>query len=484
MAQRFAWLTQATLYKYRFFIGYMLIVAVVLVTLLVDINTLPNGISQAEMDSAVASINTTSAAPLSGLVNLPFHLVQKVSISLLGLSRLSLVIPSIIFGVATLVLFWLTIRHWFRESTAVVATLVAATTIPLISMIRSGTPEIMLPFWTILFIFASVRFLINREKAFRWKLTIAIAGIGLIYTPYGIYSLVAFLISGILHPHVRSRIRHVPPTRIVILSGIILLGLIPLALAIIHDPSLIYTLTGLDHIAYMPQDLLANALRALHIYGNFTNNSIDGTIVTPAFNIATIALMLLGLFRLIQTHHTARSYALLIWTAVTTFIVLFITQSQSIILMPSLMLLAIGITALISEWYTLFPHNPYARLAGLIPLSILFIGIATGNLAHYFYTFRYIDTPAYSASLSAVKRSIVTEGTRHTTLVTDATTRDFYAILNRRYKNLTVTTATPPTVEQPTFVLPTVGVPYASPPSRIFVTSSQNNNIVLRVYRP
>lgn len=485
MTQRFSWLKQASLYNFRFVIGYGAIVLIVLVTLLVDINSLPNGISQAEMQSAVQSTDISLKLPqYDWLINAPYHVLQKLSISALGLSRLSLVLPSIAIGVLTLLLFWLTIRHWFKKSTAVIATLVTASTIPFISMLRTGAPDIMLPFWTILFLFAGVRFLINREKGFRWKLLLVVATAGLLYTPFGIYSFLAFVVGGIFHPHVRSRLRHVKRVRLLLLT-VIFIGLIaPLLVALAHMPTMFYTLTGLDHTTLSPQRIVENLLHAIYLYGNFSTSTLAGTYITPAFNVASVVLMLLGFMQLVRNHHTAQSYAILTWFGISVVVALLVSQSYAVVLMPVLMLLANGIRTLINEWYELFPRNPYARLAGLATLSVLFIGITTGNLSHYFHTLRYVDSPAYNASLSAVKRSIVIEGNRPMTLVTDVETADFYRILTRSYPNVSVTSTAPQTISQPTLVLPNVASAYDKAPSRIFVTFTKQNSVVLRVYRP
>lgn len=478
-------LGQITLYKYRFVLGYGFIIMLLLAVLLIDVNSLPNGISQDEMDSAVTSMRLQPSTSAEWIINAPHHLLQQLSIDTFGLSRISLVIPSLFFGVLAIILFNLTIRRWFSHSISIIATIIAATTAAFMLVARSGTPEVMLPFWTVLFIFAGVGFLVNREKGFRWKLLIVLAAVGLLYTPYGIYTLLSCLIGGIIHPHVRSRLKNVRPTRLAILAGLGFAALIPIIISAVKDPSIIATLTGLNSLPQSLDQIRMNLANMIGLYLDFSNSRIVDTYIAPIFNIASLALMLLGAFRLVQHHHTARSYVMTAWLSVIALTMIILNQSPHLAFMPSMFLLAFGIKALVDEWYILFPRNPYARFAGLIPLGILLVGIAFSNLTHYFYSFRYTPSSSYSASLSAIKQSVKLEGNRDVTVVTSEPTKSFYEILKKDYPKLTITNQLPEKITQPTLVLPNISSGYnGKSPSRIAVTWNQNDNVVLRVYRP
>lgn len=485
MASYKSLISQITLYKYRYFLGYTVIVALMLIVLVIDINTIPNGISRAEMDSAVISMHLNPMESLSWIVNAPHHVIQRIAIESFGLSRFTLIVPSLIFAILTIIFFNMTIRRWYSGGIAVISTMIVSTSAAFMLLARSGTPEIMLPFWTVLFVYAGVGFLINHEKAFFWKILIVLSSIGLIYTPYGIYTLIACAIGGVAHPHVRSRLRHIKPTRIVILAVIGLIGIVPLVIYALQQPSQFVALIGLDHIPSSIDQLRSNAANIASLYLDFTNSRVVGPYITPVFNIASVALMLFGVFRLAQKHHTARAYVMLTWVGVTALVMVILNQSPQISLMPAMFLLAFGITTLINEWYELFPRNPYARLAGMIPLGILLFGISGSNLTHYFNSFRYTPSQAYSASLSAVKQSVKLEGNRSVTVVTDTDSKPFYEILRKDYSNLTVTDQLPSKISSPTLVLPSVSSVYPDKsPSRVFVTWTKDHNVVLRVYRP
>lgn len=484
MVFRASWFHQATLYKFRYILGYGFVIALLFFVIVADVSNIPNGISSAEMKQAVSSSSLHFSLDFSWVVNLPYNFIQKVSVEAFGLSRLSLVLPSLIFGVATIVVFSLTMRHWFRHSVAVVATIIAGTSVPFISMLRSGQPDIMLPFWTILLLYGAVRLLVKRDHAFHWKLLIVAASLGLLYTPYGIYPLLAIFGSALFHPHVRSRLRHIKPYRLAILAGMFVLGLVPLIICLNAKHDMIPALTGSDLIRESLSHLRDNAAHVYDLYLNISKNGFSGTQVIPIFNLATLALALLGFLKSIRDRYTARSYVLLSWILVTVATTFFMPSVMALTFLPVLLLVAIGINALITEWYGLFPRNPYARVAGLIPLSVLFLGIATGNIAHYFNNHNHISNPYFSQSLPAIQSALVTEGNHAVILVTSPDEVAFYKLLQKEHHYLTVTQTLPQNTSVPTFVLPNAEETFALTPSRIVTSAIKDESATLRIYRP
>ena len=87
------------LYKHRFGIGYFLLFAAFLALLILLPMITPNGLSEAEIESAITSNNVSVDSVMSGeVVDLPYHALQKVSIKFLGLNPYALKLPSIIIG--------------------------------------------------------------------------------------------------------------------------------------------------------------------------------------------------------------------------------------------------------------------------------------------------------------------------------------------------------------------------------------------------
>lgn len=483
MAFRPAFMQQATLYKFRFAIGYVLVFVALLVVLTLDIRELPKGISLGGMNTVVTSMQLNFHDSFNWVVNAPYHLLQKLSVTTWGLERLPAVAPSIFFGSITIIVFFLTMRQWFRESVAVVTTLTAVTTGPFITMVRSAVPDVMLPFWTIILLYAAVQVLVKQEKAFIWKLTVVIAAIGLAYTPFGIYTLLAFAVGGALHPHVRSRIRRIRLHRKIILISLGLVGLAPLVLYLIWHPSAIVTLSGIDIFSAS----IAHFSETLGVFYtsfiNFTQSGFVGIYIAPAFNIATLCLILLGFFRCVKDRHTTRSYVILSWVILTLPAAVLAPTSQQIILIPALLLLAIGSETLVVDWYKLFPRNPYARIAGLVPLTVLFVTIAATNVTHYFYSHQYIVNPVYRNSLSSIRETLNNHQKQPLLLVTDQSTEAFYSLLKREYDSLSVTATPPDTLSVTTMVIPEVTTSFGTP-STILTSARSEDSVTLRIYAP
>lgn len=477
-------LQQATLYKFRYVLGYGFIIVLLLFIINADIANVPNGLNQAEMQQAVTSTSMHLSWDMGWAFNGVYNFVQNLSIEAFGLSRLSLVMPSVFFGICTIALFSLTMRHWFRDSVAVVATVITMTSAPFMMMMRSGTPEIMLPFWTMLLLYGSVRLLVKKEKAFAWKLLVVIASVGLLYTPYGIYALAPVIISAFFHPHVRSRFRHIKRVRLIALGSISAVLLVPLGIYVATHPSHIQILLGLDNLREGLLHTRQHLSQLYATYFNFMKSGFVGVQIVPVYNLATVVLALFGLLKSVRDRFMARSYVLLAWTAVTAVIVLLIPEAVAITFVPVSLLVAIGIDTLIVEWYRLFPRNPYARIAGLIPLTILFLGIASGNISHYFDTYNHVTNTSFSQALPAIKKSLVMEGDHTVVLVTTKEDSAFYSILKKEFRYLTVTSETPATTTTPVFIMPNTGKTLAVAPSRIVTSERADEGAVLRIYRP
>lgn len=478
-----SFIQQATLYKFRFVVGYALVLAFLVVILTIDIKILPEGVSLRGMETVVTSMHLSPNISLDWVINAPYHLLQQLSISLLGLDRLSIVLPSLIFGVLTMVLFLLTMRQWFSESVAVVTTLIALTSGPFITMVRGATPDSMLPFWTVLLLYAAVKVLVKQDKAFVWKVLVAIASVGLLYTPFGIYPLLAFTVAGSLHPHVRSRVRRIKLHRKLILLGIFLAGITPLILHAIWHPESLLTLIGLDAFRASLADF-QETLRVLYAsFINFTHSGFVGVNIAPAFTIAALCLMLLGFLRCLKDWHTTRSYVLLIWAGISLPVIILAPHEQQTILMLAMLFLAIGSETLIVEWYKLFPRNPYARIAGLVPLSILFVTIATTSVTHYFNNHRHIDNPVYRPSLAAIRQTLDANPDKPLLLITDEPTVAFYSLLSREYDQLTISSTAPDKLTMKTAVTPEAGVTFGRP-SIILTSAHRGDAAVLRIYTP
>lgn len=434
-------ITELTLYRYRYIVGYSLFFILLIVLLVIAGFFIPGGITKAEEASTVTSMNIAFRPPFNlPIVDLPYHLLQKASVSFLGLNDIAIKLPSLILGLISGVALFFLLRTWFRPNIAILSGIVAITASQFLIVVQSGTPTITLFFWSIILLLAATYLSRSRKFGLFWKVTFAITAALSLYTPLSIYVLGAMLLSAILHPHLRSTLKNMSRLKVLFALFVGSVLLVPLIARLIRIPSTGLVLLGVNDIDWSIGTLWANAQSLAQSMFGFAVPTIGPESVTPLYGMPVIALVLLGLFRILADHHSARTYAIAIWLIPIAFILVFQPDLTPIAFVPFVLLLAIGIEALIREWYGLFPHNPYARIAALIPLAILIGGIVFTGIARYENSFRYNSDVAryFSHDLSLVKGYLKGDG-NNTTLVVPKSEKEFYAFLNREYPGMTIT---------------------------------------------
>jgi hypothetical protein len=110
----------------------------------------------------------------------------------------------------------------------------------------------------------------------------------------------------------------------------------------------------------------------------------------------------------------------------------------SVMFIPLLLALATGLSALLRMWYTLFPLNPYARIAGLLPLIVLVLSLTVFGVARYEYGYRYTPdiVDHYSNDLQLLPKN-------PTTIVVSSGEKPLYTALSNYNKQLQVTEKPP-----------------------------------------
>lgn len=394
------------LYRWRYVIGYSFIGLFLAGLLLFAGVFLPGGISQAEMDSVVRSASISFSDPSTlAITNLPYYLFQAGIFALFGVSSLTIKLPSLIIAFLTAVGLILLLRRWFKPNIAVLASMIAIATGQFLFLAQSGTPSILYLFWPIALLLLGTQ--VTRVKKFRyfWKIIFAITAALSLYTPLGIYPLIAVALAIIFHPHLRTVLRHLRKARLAVVISIFLVLIAPLIWFISTTPQLGVTIIGVSAPSW-PPNLSANSFTLLQQYFIFWEPS-SGTLMTPVFGLGSALLIALGLYRLIRTRETTRSYLIIFWIACLIPVLLVNPSFTSVTFVPSVLMLAAGLTSLISYWYRLFPLNPYARISGLVPIILLVGVLMTTGLARYIYGYHYSPdvAPRFSSDLTLLPKN-------------------------------------------------------------------------------
>src|SRR3546814_8074549 len=96
----------------------------------------------------------------------------------------------------------------------------------------------------------------------------------------------------------------------------------------------------------------------------------------------------------------------------------------SVTFVPLVLLLTSGLEGLVGYWYRLFPRNPYARIAGLLPLIILVVALVISGLDRYAYGYYY-----QPATVSHFSHDLSLMPKKHERLVVTQDELPFYPVV-------------------------------------------------------
>ncbi len=411
------------LYRYRFTIGYCLL-GLAFIGLLFGLPLISQtGLSDAEIASATGSYYLSfDAVPNGDLIDLPYRLLQKVSIMIFGLSAYAIKLPSIIIGLFLGLLLILLLNRWFKSNVSLLASCLVVLSTPFLFLAGSGTPLIMLVFWPVLLLWLGSK--IQGEKkpkplyCFLFALTLLFA----IFTPYMLYFAIFCVLFVFSQPHLRFIVKSLPKFPLILVGLIILSGISALITNIIMHPD---TIMGL---------LFAKSFDLSYFFGNIMagfspvfawKGAVVSTFLAPLISLPMFALALVGLFSTTKGFFASRNSIATLLIIFTIIITGFNPDAVVFIILPLAILVAHGLKYLLEKWYGLFPENPYARVAAIIPLAVLFGVMILPGLLQYVYGYRYNPsvTQAYNYDLKIVQDNLTNE-----TLVVDKN-YDFYKIL-------------------------------------------------------
>ncbi len=380
------------LYRWRYVIGYSLI-GILLAGLLVAAGLyVPGALSQAEMNSVVRSESLSLSNPTTwAMANLPYYAFQAGVFELFGVSTFTIKLPSLILALASAIGLIVLLRRWFKPNIAVLASLIAVSTSQFLFIAQLGAPSILYIFWPVVLLVLATQITRVHKLRFVWKILFGVSAALSLYTPLGIYILLAIGFAAVVHPHPRAIIRRLSRVKIAVVAAISLVIMVPLIYSLILRPSLGLTLLGVPND--WPPHLGENALTLAKQYLFFWEPSVT-TVMTPVFGLGSALLIGLGAYRLIRTRETTRSYLIVTWLLCLTPALLLNPSFTTITYLPLILMLASGLTSLTGYWYRLFPRNPYARITGLVPIVLLVGTLIITGLARYGYSYQYSPSVA------------------------------------------------------------------------------------------
>jgi hypothetical protein len=436
-------ITDFFIYRWRYILGYGLITLAFIALLVFAGLYVPGGLSQSEMRVVAASSSISLSDPQSlAIVNMPYYVIQKFIMDFFGATNFSIKAFSIVCALVTGIGAVLLLRRWYRPNIAVLTAIIMITTGQFLFVAQSGTASITYIMWPIWLLLAATMITASvRHKRF-WKVLFFVLMAVSLYTPLSVYLVGAIISAAILHPHVRHVLKRMSKVHLTLLLLMSLVIVAPLGYLIYLRPELAWLLLGAP--ATWPPDFLANAGQLVQQYFSFVSPQ-SGALMTPVLGLGSIVLIALGIWQLIRTRYTARSYTLTAWVLLLIPVLVINPQYTSITFVPLLLLAAGGLNYLLRSWYGMFPLNPYARFAGLLPLIILVAGLVISGVDRYIYGYHYDPNTAKSFSRDLTLLNYQVRGDEPVTLVVSSKEKPFYDAVATYNKGpaLTVTTIPP-----------------------------------------
>lgn len=419
------------LYRHRYIIGYSLLALAFLATLILLPLITPNGLSEAEMQSAITS-NSTSINNISAgeVVDLPYHLLQKVSIHFLGLTPYALKLPSIIIGFFLGLILVLLLNRWFKNNVAIIASILTVLSSSFLYLAGSGTPLIMVVFWPTLLLWLGSKIQGVDRPSPLYCFIFAFALLLSIFTPYMLYLAVFILVYVLIHPHLRFTVKTLPKIPLILVAIIILGGCTLLGIILIKHTPALKELLFMGNFSL--DNFFANLSTAFTPFFSWSG-VVESTFLAPLVGLASLALAITGLISTAKGFFASRNSIATYLIIFTVLISGFDPNCAVLLILPLAILIAHGIRYILEKWYGLFPSNPYARIFALFPISI-FLGIMiTSDIAHFVFGYRYNPAVAdnFTNDLSLISEHL----TEDTTLLIPAGTLeyDFYSILEKHH---------------------------------------------------
>ncbi len=397
---------QFFLYHHRFVIGYILL-SVFFFALLSFLPTIaPGGLSQAEMDSTVqASQISPNLIEQGNVVNLPYTLLQKFSLSTFGLNLLSIKLPSIIIAVATAFFIILLLNRWFKSDVAIIASILTTLSTAFLFLATNGTPAIMYVFWLAIILWSGSK-IVGNEHVNPLLIMLFFASLGLsLYTPQLILVALVIAIAGLTHPHLRFTLKQLKKYQLFISIIVFALCVTPLVIGIIKQPDNIQSLCFMKDFSI--SKFVQNISSAFAPFFSFSlvYNSVY---LAPLFGLATVALVVIGVLASVGKMFMSRNTVVSL-LVIFSIIISGLNPAIAIsIIIPVAILSAAGVESIIEKWYSLFPENPYAHLFGIIPIVVVMGMIIGSGLTHFIFGYHYAPRVAenFNNDLTIIQENV------------------------------------------------------------------------------
>ena len=461
--------------------GYLLFFALLLFLVLFFFTEIPSGLSAMEMTSSTISGNLTVINWIPNqIIDLPYHFIQWLSFNIFDISVFSIKLPSVIMAILTGIMILFIVRELYGPKIAILTGLITVSSLLFLTIGRTGAPIIMPVFLSITAMFAVSRAIHKSQHDLRWLILAGVALALNLYSPFGIYLTIILIAVATFHPKVRLILSKTKLWKMVISVLILLLVLTPLATGLARDLPAGLQLLGFNDFSFALADIKNNLMAIFWPMGS----SILG-IATPVITLSVIALMVLGVIGAVDNFHSVRSYLSIPLLIVVLFLAIFNINSIQLLLIPMVLLTAIGIHYLLNWWFNMFPRNPYAKTVGVIPLAIFFGWIILSGSTRYFEVNFYDKNLAYDYydGFNNIHK-IVTENNETKILIVSKNEieKDFYKVAFNNHPNILVGDTTENGIDKTILLSSAFDEVKNKKPDQIITNRLRNDSEIIRIF--
>ena len=424
------------LYRYRFILGYIVLGLIFcgLVCLMPFFS--PNGLSVAEQESVTASYNLHFSSITSGdLVDLPYHVLQKLSILAFGMNTFGIRFPSILLGLALGLFLILLLNRWFKSNVALLASILTVLSTPFLYLAGTGTPLIMLVFWPTVLLWLGSKIQGEKSPNPVFCYVFALVLLLSIYTPHLIYLVIFIIIFALWNPHLRYTIKSLPKLPMITIGLVLLAGLGIWITNLVSSSSVAMSLFFARN--FKISSFLGNIWTGFAPFFSWAT-PLEGVYLSPMIGLSSFALALTGLFSTTKGFFASRNAIASCFIVFSVVLAGFDPNSALLIVLPFSILTAHGLRYLLEKWYGLFPENPYARIFAVFPLGVLLLLMTIPALNHYAFGYRYTPAVAnqFETDLSLVSESL--SKNTYLYIPEESLTSEFYKVYEDRTHNVSV----------------------------------------------
>ncbi len=436
---RISALKELLLYRYRYILGYIVLIGLGIALTTWQLGGIPPGFSQGETASAVLSSQLSLSA--ESFVNLPYQVLQFLSLELFGPTILGIRLPSILLAIMVAFSAYFLLRRWFGESMAVMGTVLVITSVHFLLRGRTGTPLILHSLWPLLLLLSASMVSIQKKNWRKWLLLFVASAALALYTPFMLIILLIFAAIILLSRRGRVILSDVGGPFWTTCAFVFIILLLPLGWNLYQHPGVLSSYLGLTDAPTF-QLVVDRFKEFIQTMGDIRPH--ESLVLTPILSLPAIGLGLWGATYAICHAARARYAVLLAWLLVS--IALFVSVNElsiAIVFVPTSLLVILGFWRFVRRWYDIFPRNPYARLAAIAPIALVLLVLVQFNFERYFYGVARAENvrTLYDNDAITLQKKIRTQPLlQSATIVIEAERQPFFSLMTKKYPGLKVVT--------------------------------------------